>query len=348
MRILTCLSFVFLIIVGFYSCQDGSATSKTGYLKVSGKTMGTTYQVTYSHEDGVDFKNEIDSLLAEINQEVSTYINTSLISTINKGGLLNRGLDSFSPAKGAHFITNFEEAKKIFSLTNGAFDPTVMPLVNYWGFGYTPKTPVTKVDSAKVDSLIRFVGFDNVKINENGIEKSTEEMELDFSAIAKGYGVDAIGRLLEDENIRNYLVEIGGEVRARGVNTRGTPWVIGINTPKEGVAVNEFQTLVQLDDIALATSGNYQNFYEVDGKKYSHTINSKTGFPERNRLLSASVFTTNCMTADGLATAMMVMGVEDALKLANSIEGVEAYLIFSKDNGTFGVNYTEAVESWLK
>ena len=303
--------------------------------------MGTTYSVKYHDPAKRSHKNAIDSLLVAVNQDLSTYIPDSHIAVFNK--------PETKTQKGTpHFDKVFLKAKEIYQKTDGAFDPTVMPLVNYWGFGYTPKKPVTDVDEAKVKELMKSVGFDKIVAPKFGVYAKLEEgIELDFSAIAKGYGVDVIADFLEEKSIENYMVEIGGEVRAKGKNTRDGWWLMGINTPSEDASIKDLQAKVQLQNKALATSGNYRNFHEVDGKKYAHTINPKTGFPEANTLLSASIFANDCMTADAYATACMVMGTEPAFELVNTDPNLDGYFIYSDDNGDMQVKFTKGLEQFL-
>lgn len=337
------LSFLFL----FSACKDEATKD---YQKAAGETMGTYYAITYYEKEGRNFKPAIDSLLVQVNQGVSTYIPTSTISRFNQA------IDTFDLSDpneatiNEHFINNFQLAKEIYELSEGAFDPSVMPLVNYWGFGYSGKKPITAVDSLRIDSLKQMVGFDKVKLIEgtSRMVKLVPGLQLDMSACAKGYGVDQVALLLEDFGVQDYLVDIGGEIRVKGKNTKGEDWKIGINVPRENAELSEIQEAIPVTNISVATSGNYRNYYEVDGVKYSHTINPFTGFPERNTLLSASVFTDNCIRADAFATAFMVMGVEKALALAKQIDGMDAYFIYSDENGEMQVTYTEGIEKRLK
>jgi thiamine biosynthesis lipoprotein len=345
---------ILAIIVGslsFQSCKNDSSSTKKelSYQKIEGETMGTTYHVTYSDSLERNFKHEIDSLLIQINQEVSTYIPNSFISEFNKTAVQKDLLGRQAKPVAPHFYKNLEKCFEIYHLTDGAFDPTVMPLVNYWGFGYDEHRAITQVDSMKVDSLRRnFVGFRKIKYDVTVVMKTSPGVELDFSALAKGYGVDAVAQLLDERGCANYLVEIGGEVKAKGENSRGDFWVVGINTPKEGVASNDFQTTVALPNMALATSGNYRNFYQVDSLIFSHTINPNTGFPERTNLLSASIFARDCITADAIATACMVMGLDKAYDFALSQTGIEAYLIYGSNEGTLEIKYTPGLEKLIK
>ncbi|GJM32902.1 MAG: FAD:protein FMN transferase [Saprospiraceae bacterium] len=326
--------------------KSASATDPT--VKLEGKTMGTYYQVTYLDLQGRDFQTDIDQLLEDINQEVSTYIESSTISRINQADTSYTWPEEVDSSGLVHFMHNFEVAKKIFKLSQGNFDPTVMPLVNYWGFGYTEKKPVTEVDRKMIDSLITYVGFDKVVVSQKNnrfyLRKEAPGVQLDFSACAKGYGVDDVARLLESKGIVNYLVDIGGEARAKGQSPRGDHWKIGINVPQEDAATDDIQVAIPLVNQAVATSGNYRNFYEVNGVKYSHTINPKTGFPERSTLLSASVFAKDCITADAFATAFMVMGYEKAKEMATRLPELEAYFIFSQQDGSLQTDYTKGLK----
>lgn len=355
----------FLFLSGFLllwtaACRTGEKPgAAVAYRQLTGQTMGTTYHITFRDSLERDFQAAVDSLLAAFNDEVSTYIPTSVISEFNQsatafemGLTLEEARALPVPAKGAapreHFAANYAASLTYYHVSDGAFDPTVMPLVNYWGFGYTPKVKVDEADPKLVDSLKSLVGMDRVLRYEGStLKKAQPGVQLDFSAIAKGYGVDLVGVFLEKQGIRDYMVEIGGEVRARGKNDRGTAWTIGINTPDPEAGTGDFQVAIRLADRSLATSGNYRNFYEVDGKKYAHTINPKTGYPELSKLLSASVFAPTCTEADALATACMVMGLEKALEFIGSQDHLEAYFIFGNEDGTLEARYTEGLETFL-
>ncbi len=344
------LSFLILLILLSCGSEPAKQTGlvATAAVKLEGKTMGTYYRVTYLDAGERDFQEDIDQLLIEINQEVSTYIDTATISLINQSAERFSWPENVDEARLAHFMRNFEVARMVFEKTDGNFDPTVMPLVNYWGFGYTEKKPVTDVDRKVIDSLMQYVGFAKVALDQQEghfqLQKTAPDVQLDFSACAKGYAVDAVGELLEKQGVANYLVDIGGEARAKGQSPRGDDWKIGINVPKEGAAVDDIQVAVPLLNQAVATSGNYRNFYEVDGVKYSHTINPKTGFPERSRLLSVSVFAPSCAVADAYATAFMVMGYDQAKMLAAQLPEIEAYFIVSQEDGTLQTDYTSGLD----
>ena len=342
---------IFVLPLLLFACkQSDHANEATTFLSISGKTMGTTYHISYADPKQRNFKEKIDALLIEVNQDLSTYIDTSFISRFNQSEkgiqLKEKYVSSHSPHR--HFMMNFYRAKEVYKTTNGSFDPTVMPLVNYWGFGKKRKK-VEEADQNKIDSLMQLIGFDSILLDEDSrfLSKTKENMQLDFSAIAKGYGVDAICELLAQEDISNYLVEIGGEVRANGQNHNQEFWKVGINTPKEDAALTDFEAIVQLKNRALASSGDYRNYHEVNGVKYGHTIDPKSGYSRKNRLLSVSIFAEDCMTADAYATACMVMGLDKSLELVRKMDNLEAYFIYGDEQGSLSVQYTEGMKEWL-
>lgn len=328
---------LFLVITGtIFSCKNEPKTLP--YLQLEGETMGTYYRITYSDAQERNFQTEIETFLKAFNNEVSTYIPTSTISQFNQSDA------TFSITDKPYFTGNFTIAKQVFEQSRGAFDPTVMPLVNYWGFGYTPKEPVTQVDSTIIDSLLQMVGMDKVEMENGYLTKMELGVQLDFSAVAKGYAIDEIAKILDAKAVENYLIDIGGEARALGVNTKGNIWTVGINVPQEEAGLTEIQAAVQLENRSIATSGNYRNYYEVNGVKYGHEINPKTGFPERTNLLSASVFAPDCATADAWATAFMIMGLDAAFAKASEMPNLEAYFIFGNDTGGLSTKYTSGLE----
>jgi len=329
--------FPILLLLTLFSCRSGQEVAD--YAKIAGETMGTTYSVIYQGEE--DYKGAIDSLLLAFNQEVSTYIPDAVISEFNQS---ERGIALTRFPHYQLFLDNLEQSRAIVQATDGAFQPTLMPLINYWGFGYTEKRAVTQVDSFRVDSLMNFVGLDLIQLGEDSLLKSRSGVQLDFSAIAKGFGVDLIGQLLEARGIENYFVEIGGEALGYGLSPRGDAWRVGISVPRSGASLGEYAEVASLEDGAVATSGNYRNYYEVEGEKYGHTINPYTGFPEKNNLLSASVFAKDCATADAFATAFMVMGFEKAKAKVESLEDIEAYFIVGEADGTMQTHFSTGLD----
>ncbi len=331
---------IFLWIITAYSCENEPTNTVVKYVEITGETMGTTYHIKYLDSLKRDFKQEIDDLLIAINNEVSTYEPASYISRFNQSEEEIQYLNILeSGAKlPEHFKANFEKSKEVFQNSYGYYDPTLMPLINYWGFGYTEKKAVEEVDKIKVDSLMKFVGFEKIiqRSAKDGwiyLKKESSGIQLDFSAIAKGYGVDAVAKLLMNKGITDLFVEIGGELIVQGKNPQNKYWTIGINKPSDQAAANAIQSKVELNNMAMATSGNYRNFYEVNGVKYAHTISPKTGFPEKNTLLSATVFAADCMTADAYATACMSMGMERAKLMLIELENIDAYFLYSDENG---------------
>ncbi|MEM8895127.1 MAG: FAD:protein FMN transferase [Bacteroidota bacterium] len=271
------------------------------------------------------------------NNSLSTYIPNSEISRFN---------DSDSIAFESEYLRDILiKSKEIYELTSGAFDPTVGPLVNAWGFG--PGSEQNLLDSLTVDSLLNLVGFNKVNFDDQGATKPKGDLYLDFSAIAKGYGVDVVSEFLEAQGIANYMVEIGGEVRCKGKNTTGRNWLIGIDDPNVSQNERRLKATVYLEDMSLATSGNYRNFYIKDGQKVSHTISPYTGFPVEHSLLSASVFAKDCMSADAYATGFMVMGYEQSLKIIEQSDDVQAFLIYSDAQGEIQTYATPGIANYL-
>ncbi|NPA37998.1 MAG: FAD:protein FMN transferase [Chlorobi bacterium] len=317
-----------LTVLFLNSCGEKSKS----YFRDEGLIFGTTYHIIYEYSK--DIHNDIKKELDDFNMSLSTYEKNSVISKVNRNEDVE--LDNY-------FIRCFKKAKEVSEKTEGAFDITVAPLVNAWGFGFSKKDSVSK---ELIDSLICFVGMDKVRLTEGKIEKKYPEIMLDASAIAKGYGVDVVAEYLESKGIENYLVEIGGEIRVNGKNAKGTAWRVGIDKPIDDPEVlhRELQEIIQLSSGALATSGNYRNFYIKDGKKYAHTIDPKTGYPVQHELLSASVYAPDCMTADAYATAFMVLGLDKAKKIVENTPELEAYFIYrGEGTDTLQVFYTEGL-----
>ena len=306
---------VFLICIFCLSCQK-----QPQFLKVSGPVFGTSYSVQYYDVDGVSYTQQFDSLFTVINTSMSNYQLDSDISKLNRNEVVE--VDN-------HFKTVFKGAKQIYRETEGVFDPTIGQLVNGWNFG--SETSKTALDSIKVDSLMRFVGLNRVGLVNSTIKKP-EASFIDFNAIAKGYGVDVIADFLESKKINNYLVDIGGELRAKGINlNKNKGWTVGIENPNFDGSQSYNKTLV-LKDKAMATSGTYRKF-KIDkfGNKYAHIINTKTGYPSKTNILSVSVIADNCMMADGYATAFQAMGIKKVDNFMAKHPELQAYLIFEND-----------------
>ncbi len=325
------LALLLLATIGILARKNKPAP----YTSVDGLIFGTVYQVTYQHDGNL--KPVIEAALKQFDGSLSPFNDTSVITRINRNEPVVP--DSF-------FLRCFEKAMQVSRETNGAFDITVGPLVNAWGFGFKQgKFP----DSLMVDSLLQLTGYEKIRLSNGEIVKDDPRILLNCSAIAKGYAVDVIARLLEDKGIRNFMVDIGGEVVTKGHNPHNAPWRIGVNKPvNDSLATNqELQTVLQFTDGALATSGNYRNYYYKDGKKYAHTIDPHTGYPIEHSILSATVVAKDCMTADALATAFMVMGLEKAIAFAQARPEIDAYFIFSDEKGDFDTFFTEGMKKYL-
>ena len=284
--------------------------------------MGSYYLITYLGDEVPGLQRSVDSLLDAYNQELSLWVPESRISVFNESptGVSLVGTEHFRP--------NLELARRVTAATGGAYDPTVAPLVRYWGFGGGERRPTGAVDSAEVRALLRLVGVDKLTERRDSLLKPYPEVRLDLNASAKGYGVDLLHKLLNQRGRGDHLIDIGGEMRAGGTKAGGQPWNVGIRLPEEDVTkVAAAGTLPLANGRALATSGNYLSYYEVDGETFSHTINPRTGFVERNRLLSASVLADDCATADAYATACMVLGPEEARALIERTAGVEGWFL---------------------
>jgi FAD:protein FMN transferase len=325
---------LFLLSLLVISC--GKPSNKGVNLFLTGETMGTTYNIKYKGDK--DYQKDIDKELIRINNELSTYIETSTVSRFNFS-------DSGIVVNKSDLWINLTMASEIYKLSEGLYDPTVMPLVNYWGFGYTGHKKVEKIDSLKIRELLNIIGLNQIKLITKGndsvfIYKPVKEIQLDFSSIAKGYAVDKIGELLSSKGITDFMVEIGGEIVSKGLSPSGKKWVIGVNTPSENASPDDYILEVQISGKGMATSGNYRNYFGEGKEKYSHTINPKTGFSERSNLLSATIIAEDCMTADALATACMVSGLDKSKKMISSLKDVEACFIWVDEKNVMQVYTT--------
>ena len=301
---------------------------------LEGQTFGSiAYHIKYKDEDSRDFKSEIDSLLNRFNDALSHYRPDSELSTFNR--------DSVLIFKSEFFLPILKTSEKIYKLSNGSFNPAVMPLVNAWGFG--PDDSI-EPDAPTIDSLLTITDYTLIDFNESQVWKMDKRVQLDFSAIAKGYGVDVVAELLESHGIKDYFVEIGGELVCRGTNAKGNPWRIGIIDPASDILNQSFIATVDVINLAVATSANNFNYVIIDGIKYTHTIDPKTGYPAKHSILSATVFASDCMTADALATAFMAAGVEEAQKMLQQTEGIDALLIYSDANGVVVTLTTDGIK----
>ena len=331
MRTATLLSLLLPLLL----CTCDRAENATGTTpetdaqrhELSGQAMGSYYRVTYLGDSLPGLASSIDSLLDVYNMELSAWVPASKLSQFNAS---NTGVDLRGTQ---HFLPNLELARSITEKTDGAYDPTVAPLVNYWGFGTGKPRATGNYDAAEVARLRSLVGLENIELRGHRLTKKKAGVQLDLNASAKGYGVDLIAELLTGRGRPNHLIDIGGEMRGGG-SKQGQPWRVAIRLPDEDrTKVARAGTLPLANGRALATSGNYLNYYKVDGQTFSHTINPKTGLVERNRLLSASVLAPDCATADAYATACMVLGPEAALALVERTPELEAYFLARGKDG---------------
>lgn len=306
------------------------------YNHITGLVFGTVYKISYQY-DG-DLKSEIEAELKRFDESLSPFNDSSIISRVNRNEDLVT--DSF-------FNVCFNRSMEVSHETEGAFDITIAPLANAWGFGFKKGT---FPDSIMIDSLLQITGYEKVKLAADGkVIKHDPRIMLSCSAVAKGYSVDVVAQLLERKGIKNYMVDIGGEVVVKGKNPMEGLWRIGINKPvDDSLATNhDLQTILEVTDLGLATSGNYRNFYYKDGKKYAHTIDPRTGYPVQHNILSSTVIAEDCMTADALATAFMVMGLDKAVTFCKANPAIDAYFIYSGENGEFKTFFTEGMKKYM-
>lgn len=331
------IRFHYLVILitatAWISCKD----EVQPFFKLSGPTMGTKYNITVQTEEPAKIQKAVDSILQSFNYSMSLYIDSSTIVNFNNA------LDTFcyDPSIDPYFEPIFLKSKEIYRLSGGALNPSIGPLVNYYGFGYKEKKKLTASDSIKVKELVKLLVFDSIQLTKkpNGmicLNKPDKRVLLDFNAISPGYAVDIISKYLDSIGILNYMIELGGEIGARGLNDKGKNWVIGINKPSENAKETEIELPLILSNKSLATSGNYRNSYESKGQKFAHIINPFTGISEPTDILSSTVIADDCITADAFATVFIVLGLEKSLQLVKELNGVDACFIYDLEgDGVF-------------
>jgi len=327
------LPFLVLLVIGTILIVRQQQSMP--YQHNTGFVFGTVYSITYQSDKNL--QKEIEAELKKVDNSLSTFNKNSVISKINRS-------EKVVPDK--MFLEVFNLAQSVSEETNGAFDITVAPLVNAWGFGFKKGDNPTR---SMMDSLKPLVGYKKVQaVKEHGefiIRKSDPRIMLDCSAIAKGYGSDVVARYFMAHGVKNFMIEIGGEIVTRGYSPKRLPWKIGVTKPTDDSlnVKEEIQTILNVTDKAMATSGNYRNFYYKGGKKYAHTIDPTTGCPVQHDLLSATVLAGNCATADAYATSFMVMGMERAKEVLDRHPDLMAYLIYSDKDGKPAVWYSESL-----
>lgn len=322
------------MLLSFSSCNK-----TISYDNFAGFIQGTTYSIVFENDGRLkaqDLKSDVEKILHDFDMSLSLYIDSSILSKVNRNEDII--LDKF-------FIEAFKKSVEITKLTDGAFDITVGPLVRSWGFGPDAHKNFSE---SKRDSLLKLVGMDKVKIENGKLVKTDPGINLDFNAIAQGYSVDIVSDYFTGRGIKSYLVEIGGEVRVKG-DKQGVLWRIGIDRPSDdnNLPGNDLQAVISLKNRSLATSGNYRKFYVENGIKYSHTIDPRTGYPARNQLLSATIVANDCATADGIATACMVIGKEKAIEFLGFHPEFDAFLVYSDDTGNYQTWTTENLKRFI-
>lgn len=326
-KIIKLLFLIFLIVASILILRK--ANTPIPYQTNSGKIFGTTYNITYSSRNNLE--KEILAVLNEVDGTFSTFNPNSIISRINK----NEEVETDTMFRHIYYL-----ARRVSETTDGAFDITIAPLVNAWGFGFKNKENISE---KHIDSICSFIGYQKIWIDKNKIiQKADKRIMLDCSAVAKGFGSDAVAKCLDKKNVDNYMIEIGGEIVSKGVNKEGKIWSIGIVKPQEENTEhnNEIKSILRLSNIALATSGNYRNFYYKDGKKYAHTIDPNTGHPVQHSILSSTVIAPTCAEADAFATAFMVTGLEKAKKILQDQPQLKAFFIYSDKDGNDQIWYS--------
>lgn len=306
----------FCVVIVFSFFMIG-CSQPVEYRQTEGKIYGTFYHISYA--SSVDLREDIRKEMEKVNHSLSMFDTNSVIAKINRNE--SRLVDSL-------FRKMYVTALEVYRQTEGGYDITVAPLVNAWGFGIEGRV---FPDSTRIDSLLLLVGMDKLSVEGDELIKQMPEMKLDASSIAKGLGVDLVAEYFDRSGITDYMIEIGGEIRVRGESAKKRAWRIGIDRPEEGVISKNLELILGLTTGALATSGNYRNFYLHEGKKYVHTINPKTGYPVQTEILSASVYAPSCMEADAYATGFMVIGLEKAKEIIESHSQLEGCLIYVLD-----------------
>ncbi len=336
-KLLTFSTLVLILIIAvlgvyFLSIKDAK------YIHNQGGIQGTTYSIIYQQPEGIDLQGKIEKRLHEFDLSLSNYTPKSIISRINRNDSTVRTDFDFEEM--------FRVARDVSEQTNGAFDITVGPLVKAWGFGFGNSR---HYQIPNIKEILSYVGYHKIKIENHRLLKDDSRILVDANALAQGQSSDLIARLLENNGCKNYMVEIGGEVVCKGLNAKGEKWKIGIDKPIDDSTstIHEIQTVLAISDLAITTSGDYRKFYYLEGKKYAHEIDPRTGYPVTHNLLSATVIAPTCIQADAYATAFMVLGVDSSLKVCKKIPNLECYLIYTDNKGKNQVVYTAGFKKFF-
>lgn len=326
--------FILISILALVSCEKNPPK----YIYNDGSIHGAPYHIVYESPEAVDFHAEIDTLMKDLNMIFSTYEKESVISKVNRNEDVE--LDSV-------FTKAFDQSMKISELSGGAFDITCGPLVNAWGFGPEERKKMTP---GVIDSLLQIIGYQKIRMENGKIIKENPNIKINMNAIGDGLFCDRVSQFLGKMKCVNYLVEIGGEVTAKGRNEKGNIWTIGINKPidENQFVNNEIVAKIQIENKSMATSGNYRNFYIEDGKKYAHTIDPKTGYPVEHSLLSATVLADNGTDADGFATAFMVLGIEKSIELSKQLPNLDVYFIYADSTGSNQIFMSDGFGKYIR
>ena len=327
-------SYITLLLLFFVlSCTQKKEHT---YIQNSGEIFHTLYRIKYTYDRSLE--KEILAELERFELSLNPFRDNSIITNINNN----------VPVKpDSMFMKVFNKSMEVSQMSGGKFDITASPLINAWGFGFKNMDSVTP---EIIDSLKEFVGYNKIRIDSEGnVTKTDSRVQLNTSAISKGYSCDLVAQLLDNYGVENYMVYIGGEMVVKGVNDKGDCWHIGIDKPIDDTTGlhEEVQVILSLCNKSLATSGNYRNYYMKDGKKYAHTIDPKTGYPSEQDILGATVIANDCMTADAYATAFMASGVEKSKEIARKIPGLYYYFIYAKPDGTVDITYSEGFEQFF-
>ncbi|MCE7040764.1 FAD:protein FMN transferase [Dyadobacter sp. CY312] len=331
------MSFQRLIYATFlilFLSQNRTAAQSIPMVSVNGKAQGTTYNIKYFDTEKRNFKIQIDSILTDFDKSLSLYRDDSELSLFNRSHAIKFTTPYFYPV--------LAKSKEVYEATNGMFDPTILPLTEAYGFGANGKNQNAKL---AVDSALKLIGFNQIEFDSISVQKSKENVRLDFNGIAQGYSVDVISRFLEQKNIKCYMVEIGGEIVCKGTKNDDKPWITGIDNP---LTPGSLYATVTLTDKAMTTAGNYRNHFEKDGQVFNHLINPKTGSMEQTSLLSVTVFAKDAITADAYDTAFFVMGIEETKKFIKQHKHIDVFLIYNDTTGKLSSYASEGIRNFIK
>jgi FAD:protein FMN transferase len=330
------MKIFYIAVAGLVISLAACTSRKQHEVRLWGEAQGSTYSIVYIDEQQRNFQNKVEDIFRNIDLSMSTWLDNSIISAVNRGE---------SPDLDEYFVAVMKRSLEIYKDTDGHFDVTVAPLVNAWGFGR--KAGLDSLPQVTIDSLLLIIGSDKVRLEGNQLILEKPSMKIDFNAIAQGYTVDVIAEMFEENGILDYMVEVGGEIRTSGVNVNKKPWRIGIDKPVESTEKRQLQAILKLSGKSLATSGSYRKYRIQDGVKYSHAIHPKTGLPVRHTLLSVSVIARDCISADAYATAFLVMGLEASLEYLKERGDMEAFFISDDGQGNLVEQMTSGFGDYI-